>query len=226
MKYELLVRSYGHNGRVSLGSATRPTWFERMWNRARYGHPVLCWRVDVGMAARFWIYDHIEKPLGLLIPHKAWGSRRGKMSSLTPVDNPVCLSCGRRHYASSAGCPPSLEAQSASMDAREAEIRAWAEPNDYPMLRDLLSIIDGLRAERDAYHRAKTENDDRYMAERDETRAEVRQLRAAVSWALGEGDEFPGRPVGAGPYWWRAELRRRLNAPDAPTAKEESDGQD
>ena len=39
--------------------------------------------------------------------------------------------------------------------------------------------------------------------------AEVFQLRNAVKWALGEGEEFSMRPPKAGAYWWRTELRRR-----------------
>ena len=42
-----------------------------------------------------------------------------------------------------------------------------------------------------------------------ELRAEVDRLRAAILWADGQGDEFPPRPEGRGPYWWRAELMRR-----------------
>lgn len=43
-------------------------------------------------------------------------------------------------------------------------------------------------------------------AERD---ARVRELEAAISWALGEIDDFPERQPGQGAYWWRSELRRR-----------------
>jgi hypothetical protein len=35
------------------------------------------------------------------------------------------------------------------------------------------------------------------------------RLLAAVRWALGEAGSFRARPDGAGPYWWRGELRRR-----------------
>jgi hypothetical protein len=38
---------------------------------------------------------------------------------------------------------------------------------------------------------------------------EIRRLRRAVRWALGENGNFAQRPPGAGAYWWRAELRRR-----------------
>lgn len=34
-------------------------------------------------------------------------------------------------------------------------------------------------------------------------------LRSAVLWALGEGDDFPLRQDGEGAYWWRKELRER-----------------
>lgn len=38
------------------------------------------------------------------------------------------------------------------------------------------------------------------------------KLVKLIEWALGQGDsDFPPRPVNAGSYWWRAELRRRLN---------------
>ena len=38
---------------------------------------------------------------------------------------------------------------------------------------------------------------------------EIRQLRRAVKWALGESGDFGPRPEGVGAYWWRTELRRR-----------------
>jgi hypothetical protein len=38
---------------------------------------------------------------------------------------------------------------------------------------------------------------------------EIRRLRRAVKWALGENGDFEQRPEGAGAYWWRTELRRR-----------------
>lgn len=38
---------------------------------------------------------------------------------------------------------------------------------------------------------------------------EIRRLRRAVRWALGENGDFAQRPDGAGAYWWRTELRRR-----------------
>lgn len=47
-----------------------------------------------------------------------------------------------------------------------------------------------------------------------ELEAQVRQLREAIEWALGERDEFPQEPAPlAGkyrrPYYWRTELRSR-----------------
>lgn len=42
---------------------------------------------------------------------------------------------------------------------------------------------DEARAERDAYKRAKEENDERFLRERDEARAEVERLREALSLA-------------------------------------------
>ena len=38
---------------------------------------------------------------------------------------------------------------------------------------------------------------------------EIRRLRRALKWALGESGDFAQRPIGAGAYWWRTELRRR-----------------
>ena len=37
----------------------------------------------------------------------------------------------------------------------------------------------------------------------------VRDLEAAIRWALGEEGEFPSREAGQGAYWWRTELRQR-----------------
>ena len=34
-------------------------------------------------------------------------------------------------------------------------------------------------------------------------------LKAAIAWALGEDGVFQDRTTGAGPYWWRRELRAR-----------------
>lgn len=54
----------------------------------------------------------------------------------------------------------------------------------------------------------------------DEMVAEVARLRAAITWALGEGDsDFgnnlpPARPRRAH-YWWRAELSERAFGPQA-----------
>jgi hypothetical protein len=38
---------------------------------------------------------------------------------------------------------------------------------------------------------------------------EIRRLRLAVRWALGEHGDFAQRQPGQGYYWWRTELRRR-----------------
>ena len=39
--------------------------------------------------------------------------------------------------------------------------------------------------------------------------ATIAELRGAIRWALGEGDDFRPREEGEGAYWWRKELRRR-----------------
>jgi hypothetical protein len=41
-------------------------------------------------------------------------------------------------------------------------------------------------------------------------------LKAAISWALGEFDDFPERKEDEGAYWWRNELRRRALAAKDP----------
>ena len=52
-------------------------------------------------------------------------------------------------------------------------------------------------------------------AERDRLAARVRELEAAVRWALGEEGEFPPRQrstltgLYVNHYWWRPELRKR-----------------
>lgn len=38
---------------------------------------------------------------------------------------------------------------------------------------------------------------------------EVQRLQSAISWALGEGDDFPLRTEDDGPFYWRRELRQR-----------------
>jgi hypothetical protein len=48
---------------------------------------------------------------------------------------------------------------------------------------------------------------------------EVRRLRAAIRWALGEEGEFPGTAQGLGAFYWRRELRTR--AFGAETARSE-----
>ena len=45
---------------------------------------------------------------------------------------------------------------------------------------------------------------------------EIRRLRSAVKWALGEVGEFPLRQAGQGAYWWRTELRRRAGMSPKP----------
>ena len=44
--------------------------------------------------------------------------------------------------------------------------------------------IDNLRVEVEAYKKAKAENDERYMTERDTARAEVEQLKAQLAQVL------------------------------------------
>ena len=44
-----------------------------------------------------------------------------------------------------------------------------------------------------------------------EARNELTKLREAIAWALGEHGTFCERPEGAGPYWWRKELRKRAS---------------
>ena len=58
-------------------------------------------------------------------------------------------------------------------------------------------------------------------AQRDAARAELAALRDIVLWALGESGAFPLRPEGKGIYYWRGEMRRRLNAIDNGTALRE-----
>lgn len=36
------------------------------------------------------------------------------------------------------------------------------------------------------------------------------ELVEIIEWALGERGEFNSRPIHSGPYWWRKELRERL----------------
>jgi len=45
-------------------------------------------------------------------------------------------------------------------------------------------------------------------------REEVKRLRSAISWALGEGDSDFGmhKPKDATIYWWRKELRQRAES--------------
>lgn len=39
--------------------------------------------------------------------------------------------------------------------------------------------------------------------------AEHEKYRQALEWALGANGKFRQRPVGAGQYWWRKELKER-----------------
>lgn len=54
----------------------------------------------------------------------------------------------------------------------------------------------------------KSENESCQEAEARRDRRDLKILRRAVRWALGELGEFPLRPEGAGLYWWRGDLRR------------------
>lgn len=76
---------------------------------------------------------------------------------------------------------------------------------------DLARAVIRLEAERDAYKRAKAENDDRFMLERDVARAEVEQLRAIVAAESGEAGP-PGWEWFDG--YWRRDLddNRQLRA--------------
>lgn len=38
---------------------------------------------------------------------------------------------------------------------------------------------------------------------------ELAEVRSAIEWALGAGDDFPERQKGQGAYWWRKELAKR-----------------
>lgn len=50
---------------------------------------------------------------------------------------------------------------------------------------------------------------------------QIRVLREAIAWALGENDDFRAREPGEGAYWWRKELRERAAlASTAPVAEE------
>ncbi len=60
-----------------------------------------------------------------------------------------------------------------------------ALPDEPATLEEALVRIAELTCERDAYKRAKAENDERFMVERDEARAEVRRLR--LQFAEGRG---------------------------------------
>jgi len=54
---------------------------------------------------------------------------------------------------------------------------------------------------------------DEYANEIEHMARDVHQFKSALYWALGEGDDFPGRQHNDGPYWWRTELRMRCGLP-------------
>ena len=49
-----------------------------------------------------------------------------------------------------------------------------------------------------------------------EDKAKIEQLKTAILWADGLGDEFPARQPGEGAYWWRPELKRRAGINPQP----------
>lgn len=74
---------------------------------------------------------------------------------------------------------------------------------DIPTIMD--AYADHCTAQKDAELTA--ERTRREAAER-----ELKELREAIGWALGEIDDFPERQPGQGAYWWRSELRKRCGA--------------
>lgn len=73
----------------------------------------------------------------------------------------------------------------------------------------------GLRADltmAGAFHKAAVAQRNSAWEEIEHLRAELAECRAIFAWLLGEGDEFPLRPEGKGPYWWRKELREKVDA--------------
>lgn len=61
------------------------------------------------------------------------------------------------------------------------EVEAHFDGQQQNVLADALAAVS---AERDAYKRAKTENDERFMIERDEARADRDRLHKAITEAL------------------------------------------
>lgn len=58
-------------------------------------------------------------------------------------------------------------------------------------LLDLRAQLAAVTAERDAYRRAKQENDERYMIERDAARAEVERMRAVLDLPMNDSEHRP-----------------------------------
>ena len=87
-------------------------------------------------------------------------------------------------------------------DAEIEDWRVWASTqplrrdriyNERTVALDWLATVDALRAERDAYRKAKQENDERFMRERDEARAEVERLTAKVAAWVAVSDGLSDR---------------------------------
>lgn len=53
--------------------------------------------------------------------------------------------------------------------------------------------------------------EDDLRTQKDTLLIENKRLRAAILWALGEGDSDFGdhKPANPGPFWWRSELKER-----------------
>jgi len=85
-------------------------------------------------------------------------------------------------------------------------VRAWIEEG--------LAISERIAATRTGADRDGWLEDVSYWREISALREERDRLRAAILWALGEGDDFPDWPAtvtitGNPKYWWRKELRQR-----------------
>lgn len=94
--------------------------------------------------------------------------------------------------------------------AREMTLAEWVDtlPKPHGAREEhalLLAEVARLRGERDAYCRAKQENDERFMLERDQARADLARVTA-------ERDEARGK-------LWRAELAIATNAPPRAEAE-------